>query len=153
MSEDTHDGGCLCGQLRYRTHGPTTVTGACHCRYCQIRAGSAFGVLAYFDEDKVEVLAGSSCDYRFTSESGYGWHNQFCPQCGVTTFMRLEVFPDMVGIAAGTFDPPTFWFELKNEVFMRSKAHFVGEISAENHDDTFFSHQPKTSDDPRLTGI
>ena len=30
----------------------------------------------------------------------------------------------------GTFDPPTFWYDLDAEVFVRSKAHFVGDIEA-----------------------
>jgi hypothetical protein len=152
MSNEMHHGGCLCGAARYTTRGPTDLTGVCHCRYCQLRSGSAFGTLAYFDEENVQLLNGNMKDYKFISESGYSWHNQFCDECGVTLFMRLEVFPQKVGIAAGTFDPPSFWFNLKNEVFTRSKAHFVGAIGAEHCEETFFSHKPVNPDDGRLRG-
>ncbi len=152
MNDEIHHGGCLCGNTRYTAHGPTDLTGVCHCRYCQLRSGSAFGTLAYFDEGDVKLTRGDMRDYRFTSESGYGWHNQFCGKCGVTLFMRLEVFPDKIGIAAGTFDPPSFWFNLKNEVFTRSKAHFVGPINADHCEETFFSHKPIEPDNPRLNG-
>jgi hypothetical protein len=151
-SKNIHEGGCLCGHIRYRTVGSPNIAGVCHCRYCQIRGGSAFGVLVYFDEDKVSVTSGNLSDYSFISESGFSWDNKFCPKCGTTVFMRLEVFENQVGIAGGTFDPPTFWYDLSGEVFTRSKAHFVGDIEARDHSETFFCYAPKTQDEPRLTG-
>jgi hypothetical protein len=30
-----------------------------------------------------------------------------------------------VGVGGGTFDPPTFWYEVEREVFCRSKADFI----------------------------
>src|SRR2546422_6792471 len=43
---DTHEGGCLCGTVRYRVVGNPnpTLTGVCHCTLCQRRTGSAFGI-------------------------------------------------------------------------------------------------------------
>ncbi|MFT4581638.1 MAG: hypothetical protein ACI915_000726 [Gammaproteobacteria bacterium] len=151
-SEQVHEGGCLCGQVRYKTTGEPSITGVCHCRYCQIRAGSAFGVLAYFTEQQITITSGECKEYAFASESDFTWRNRFCPNCGTTVFMRLEVFKDRVGIAGGTFDPPTFWYDLSGEVFTRSKAHFVGDITAKDHSETFFCYAPKTPDDPRLVG-
>ena len=43
----------------------------------------------------------------------------------------------MIGIDAGTFDPPTFWFDILGEVFTKAKAPFVGEIKAGQHNETF----------------
>lgn len=43
-----HEGGCLCGAVRYRTEGLPVFTIVCHCRACQHRTGSAFGIGAYF---------------------------------------------------------------------------------------------------------
>jgi hypothetical protein len=151
-ADQIHHGGCLCGHVRYRAAGQPNIAGVCHCRYCQARAGSAFGVLAYFDEENVSIESGDCSEYAFTSESGFSWDNKFCPKCGTTVFVRLEVFKNQVGITGGTFDPPTFWFDLTGEVFTRSKAHFIGEISAQNHSDTFFCYAPKSQDDARLNG-
>ena len=66
-------------------------------------------------------------------------------------FIELEVFEGLIGVEAGTFDPPTFWFDVANEVFIRSKAHFVGDIVTINKDDTFFSYEPKNGENPRLS--
>ena len=52
----------------------------------------------------------------------------------------------------GTFDPPTFWYDLDSEVFVRSKAHFVGQIRAAKHEDSFFSHNPKVMENERFKG-
>jgi hypothetical protein len=55
MSE-FHLGGCACGAVRYRVHGPAVLGTVCHCRFCQRRLASAFAVT--FDEDKIELLQG-----------------------------------------------------------------------------------------------
>jgi hypothetical protein len=39
-----HEGGCLCGEARYVVSGYPEPRGVCHCRYCQLRTGSAFYV-------------------------------------------------------------------------------------------------------------
>ena len=147
-----HDGGCLCGNVRYRAVGQPKITGVCHCRYCQLRAGSAFGVLVYFEAADISILSGELGRYAFKAESNNAWENEFCTNCATTLLMRLEVFPGWVGIAGGTFDPPPFWYDLNAEVFTRSKAHFVGDINAADHNPTFFSYEPKTPDEARLIG-
>mgnify|MGYP006190822367 FL=1 len=35
---------------------------------------------------------------------------------------------------------------------VRSKAYFVGEITTTNHEETFFSHNPKVPENERLKG-
>lgn len=124
MSE-IHEGGCQCGKVRYRTHGNPHKSGVCHCRYCQTRTGSAFGVSVYFDTAQLEVLSGELSEYSFTTDSGRNFTTRFCPTCGTTVFWVLGLFDGMIGVAGGTFDPPTFWFDVDREVFTRSKAPFV----------------------------
>ena len=83
---------------------------------------------------------------------GKKWKNQFCSRCGTTILMHLEAWPGDIGVAGGTFDPPTFWYELSGEVFMRSKGHFVGEISAPRKMDTWFNYEPKGAVEARTDG-
>jgi hypothetical protein len=35
-----HDGGCLCGKLRFRVTAPMLESGYCHCRMCQKNSGA-----------------------------------------------------------------------------------------------------------------
>ena len=105
---DLHHGGCLCGKVRYQTEGMPVRSGVCHCRYCQLRAGRAFGVLVYFPADRSSLTAGRCHEYSFISESHKTWVNSFCPSCGTTVFSNLEVWPGDIGVAGGNFDPQAF---------------------------------------------
>ena len=69
--------------------------------------------------------------------------NQFCKHCATTLTSRLEVRPNEVGVAGGTFDPPTFWYNITAEVFTRTKAHFVGKIPSERKSKTIHYYSPK----------
>ena len=143
---DDHQGGCMCGRFRYVTSGYPAVAAICHCRYCQLRTGSAFGTFVYFLESNFNLISGSLNNFNFISESGKKWETSFCGQCGTTVTCRLEVRPGMVGVSGGTFDPPTFWYNLSGEVFTRSKAHFVGDIQASNNHITYKYYDPIIND-------
>ena len=56
---DVHEGGCVCGGVRYRTTGMPARAAACACTWCQRRTGSAFGLSVYFEEANVEFLQGA----------------------------------------------------------------------------------------------
>lgn len=151
MSEaEQHEGGCACGAVRYRTEGQPEVHAVCHCRYCQLRTGSAFGVGAYFPEDKVEILSGTLSTHKYQTQSGNQVTTSFCTQCGTTTHWQIgsEFLRGKTAIAAGTFDPPSFWFNVNREIFMRTKADFV-HIEAANKFDTSGTYQPIKEDEAR----
>ena len=97
-----HKGGCACGKVRYEVKGNPEVTAVCHCRYCQLRSGSAFGTLVYFCEENFKLVFGQCSSFEFVSESGNSWKNQFCKHCATTLTSRLEVRPNEVGVAGGT---------------------------------------------------
>ena len=147
MTDIIYRGGCACGKVRYEVKGNPQVSAVCHCRYCQLRSGSAFGTLVYFSEENFKIISGKCNTYKFISESGYNWTNQFCKTCATTLTSRLEIKPGHVGVAGGTFDPPTFWYNIVTEVFTRSKAHFVGEIPTEKKSKTIHYYSPKIIED------
>ena len=147
MTDIIHRGGCACGKVRYEVKGNPQVSAVCHCRYCQLRSGSAFGTLVYFSEENFKIISGKCNTYKFISESGYNWTNQFCKTCATTLTSRLEIKPGHVGVAGGTFDPPTFWYNIVTEVFTRSKAHFVGEIPTEKKSKAIHYYSPKIIED------
>lgn len=148
--KDTHEGGCACGAVRYKTVGKPEVHAVCHCRYCQLRTGSAFGVSAYFPDANVEILSGDLTNHEYQTQSGNHVTTSFCSKCGTTTHWRIK--SDFLGgktaIAAGTFDPPSFWFEVNREIFTRTKANFV-EIHAANKFETSGTYNPVRDDEAR----
>ena len=115
-----HEGGCHCGAVRFRTTNEPVRKAACHCRSCQRRTGSAFGMGAYFNASDVE-LRGELRTYEHRSdESGRWLRMQFCPKCGSTVTWTLELYPGLRALAVGSFDDPD-WLAISRHVWTRSK--------------------------------
>ena len=66
--EAIHDGGCLCGAVRYRAVGAPSWVSHCHCESCRRATGGAIATWAGFPKDHFEVLAGEIT--RFASSPG-----------------------------------------------------------------------------------
>lgn len=116
-----HEGGCLCGAVRYRVKNAPFRTSLCHCKFCQRRTGSAFGVGVYFRKDDFELLRGALKSYEYRSdESGRWLRMEFCPKCGTTVTWTLELFPDGRGVAGGSFDDPG-WLRIERQTWTRSR--------------------------------
>ena len=98
---------CSCGQLALTVTGEPVRVSICHCRACQRRTGSAFGVQARFDRDQVAV-AGRSKMYLRTADSGNPVSFHFCPDCGSTVYYSLDQLPDVIAIPVGAFADQTF---------------------------------------------
>ena len=122
-----HEGGCLCGKVRYKTEGDPKYVGICHCRYCQLRTGSAFGISVYFDNGQVNVLQGDASlkSFKYPTESGRQSHLQFCSDCGTTLLWSSQWRSSMTGVGGGTFDPPTFWYKLNGKYFVDPKQNLL----------------------------
>jgi hypothetical protein len=120
-----HEGGCLCGAVRYRVKNAPFRTSVCHCRSCQRRTGSAFGVGVYFRKDDFELLRGALASYPHRSDETGRWlRMEFCPKCGSTVTWTLELFPDGRGVAGGSFDDPG-WIRIERHTWTRSKQPWV----------------------------
>jgi len=123
--DEVHEGGCLCGGVRYRVRGRPVVGLVCHCTFCQRRLGSAFAMVAYFDDKAVEFTGGQLAEYEHRSdESGRWLRIGFCPRCGTTVTQTVEVRPGLRAIAVGTFDDPD-WVGIERHIWVRSKRAWV----------------------------
>jgi hypothetical protein len=120
-----HEGGCVCGAVRYRAEGmPLRVT-ACHCTMCQKRTGSAFGVGAYYKAEQVQKLRGELATYEHHSDESHRWLRlEFCPKCGTQVFWTLQALPDVRAVGLGTFDDPK-WLKVTRFGWYRSAHPWV----------------------------
>ncbi|HQZ46278.1 MAG TPA: GFA family protein, partial [Usitatibacteraceae bacterium] len=66
------DGGCDCGQVRYRLETAPLFVHCCHCRWCQRESGSAFALNAMIEADRVASVGGEPELVQTPSESGKG---------------------------------------------------------------------------------
>jgi hypothetical protein len=106
-TQEAHEGGCVCGALRYRTRGEPMRVTVCHCTWCQRRTGTAFAVEPVFTREQVEIWGGPRTKYRHVSDVSGRWLDlEFCPTCGTNIGFTLEWRPDLWIVDAGTFDDP-----------------------------------------------
>ena len=102
MAETVIEGGCQCGQVRYRIGGEPLFTALCHCSMCR-RAHSAPAVAwAMYREDQVEFLKGPPAAYASSAEARRG----FCRACGTQISFTATFIPGLVDIAIGSLDRP-----------------------------------------------
>lgn len=121
---ERHEGGCLCGAIRYQTQAAPSRVTVCHCSFCQRATGSAYMVQPVFDDVDLHLLSGEPRVYDAVSAgSGKVIHVHFCAECGTKLWLSFERFPGKLGLYAGSFDEPC-WFEIAPE---RSKHIFLSE--------------------------
>jgi hypothetical protein len=98
---------CVCGDLILALPGPTKAVSACHCKECQRRTGSPFGVGAYYDAGEVRVT-GPAKTYSRSGQSGALLTFSFCPRCGSNVFWSSSAHPQRLGVAVGSIADPDF---------------------------------------------
>ena len=122
---ESHEGGCVCGAVRYRVKAPPQAGLVCHCTWCQRRTGSAFAFAAYFNEADVELLQGRMTAYEHRSDETGRWLRiEFCPVCGTPVTHTAELRPGLRGIAVGTLDDKD-WFRIDRHIWSRSARPWV----------------------------
>ena len=102
-TDQSHEGGCHCGAVRYRTSGTPAHVALCHCSDCRKSAGAPVVAWAAFKEADFALLQGALTEF---SSSGQVTRS-FCPACGTGLIYRNpEVLPGLVDVQLATFDDP-----------------------------------------------
>ena len=101
-------GGCACGAIRYQTEADPIVMVNCHCRDCQHAVGTAYAAVMVMPAAAV-TLRGEPRYFRTVGESGKAVERGFCQICGSPVTVKLERFPDAIGILAGSLDDPKLY--------------------------------------------
>jgi hypothetical protein len=100
MQSPTQEGGCRCGQVRFRVSKRPVMTMACHCTGCQQMTASAFSLGALYPSDGFEVTSGSPVIGGL-----HGPHRQyFCPHCMSWILTRPEGMDAFVNIRPTMLD-------------------------------------------------
>jgi len=64
------EGGCQCGEVRYRLIGEPILLAVCHCTDCKHQSGSAFGMSLRMRKADVELLQGAPKQWTTRSDNG-----------------------------------------------------------------------------------
>jgi hypothetical protein len=97
---ETHQGGCLCGAVRYRVAGPLREVVVCHCGVCRRTHGGPAPFTAS-PRERLEITLGD--DLRWHEHDGA--RRGFCGICGSRLFWDRG--RPTISIAAGSVDEPT----------------------------------------------
>jgi hypothetical protein len=102
------EGGCACGEIRYRLTAEPMIVHACHCRDCQRLTGSAFALNLWIERKFVEVGAGEPVAFRVPPGGSGQPHDVFaCGTCSTHLWSKYHAAPgDTVLLRAGTLDDP-----------------------------------------------
>jgi hypothetical protein len=101
----TREGGCACGEVRYRLTSEPLFVHCCHCRRCQRQTGSAFVVNILIETDRVELLAGEP-ERVDVPRGGSGKQKIWrCPSCQIALYSQYTR-ATVRFVRAGTLDEP-----------------------------------------------
>jgi len=107
INGNIHEGGCVCGDIRYKVTGDPDIVVVCHCEWCQRRTGSAFAMIPKWEKANFELTGGTLTLYRTINDSGRWLDLGFCPRCGTNIGFTQERRPTAQAIDAGTLDDPS----------------------------------------------
>ena len=113
-----HEGGCLCGGVRYRLKGPLRDVIACHCSQCR-RTSGHFVAATSIAADRLELLSDATLRWYESSATA---RRGFCSRCGGNLFWRRKEGPE-TSIMAGTLDPPTH-LRIARHIFVADKSDY-----------------------------
>jgi hypothetical protein len=97
-----HEGGCLCGAIRYRATAAPTAVVLCHCRSCRRASGAPSLAWAIFRAEDFAFTTGEPTTY----ESSPGVERGFCARCGTSLTYASADRSDVADVTAATFDDP-----------------------------------------------
>ena len=101
----TLQGGCACGEVRYRLASEPMFVHCCHCLNCQRHTGSAFVINLLIETDRVEVLGGAPRPVTMPLNGGSPNRIFRCPSCLVAVWSEYSR-PEILFVRGGTLDDP-----------------------------------------------
>jgi hypothetical protein len=119
----TREGGCACGEVRYRLRSDPLFVHCCHCLNCQRQTGSAFVINVLIETDRVELLAGEPQVVSVPRSGGKKQRIWRCPSCQIAVFSKYTS-PRVRFVRGGTLDDPSS-VAPDVHIFTRSKLPWV----------------------------
>ena len=123
------DGGCHCGQIKFRAEVDTDHILICHCTDCQTLSGSAYRTVAPAKEGTLEITSGKLKMYEKTAEDGSIRIQTFCPDCGTPIYSSPpQGTSGFFGIRVGAIKQRDQLVP-KNQIWVRSSQTWTQDLS------------------------
>jgi hypothetical protein len=103
----TLDGGCACGEVRYRLATAPMFVHCCHCLNCQRHTGSAFVINLLIEAARVASLGGAPEPVTMPLNGGSPNRIFRCPTCRVAVWSEYGGRTQVRFVRGGTLDDPS----------------------------------------------
>ena len=101
------EGGCYCGELRYKAEGEPMMKAQCHCRECQYISGGGPNNFFAMPVDGFAYTAGAPKAFK-RDDIDNPRTREFCPDCGTSLTTRAEGRPFVIVKVGALDDPASF---------------------------------------------
>lgn len=119
------EGGCACGEIRYRVEAEPIVVAHCHCRDCQKTSGGRMATIVIVPRAAFRLTRGHPRGFDFIADSGNRLTREFCPGCGSPLFTELKAMPDLWVVKAASLDDPG-WLKPAMHIWADSRQPWDG---------------------------
>jgi hypothetical protein len=102
----TLEGGCACGEVRYRLDAPPMLVHCCHCLNCQKHTGSAFVINLLIEASRVALLRGTPEGTDLPANGGTPSVVYRCPRCRVAVWSVYGGRAAILFVRGGSLDTP-----------------------------------------------
>ncbi|MGH8193649.1 MAG: GFA family protein [Woeseiaceae bacterium] len=123
-----HEGGCLCGSIRYRITGQPVVLSLCHCRSCRLASGGPTLAWTVVRLSNFTLLSGKLTRFR----SSPSVVRTFCCSCGTALTYQRDSWPNTIDVTTATLDEPDEFAPAK-EIWVDHKLSWEPLIDAIPH--------------------
>jgi hypothetical protein len=98
----TIEGGCLCGQVRYRIDGEPIASVTCQCRSCRKASAAPVVPWLHLDAGNFAFTAGRPLEFR----SSPPVIRSFCGRCGSPLTYWSESYGNKIDVTTCSLDDP-----------------------------------------------
>ena len=99
------DGGCLCGEIRYRLSGPSLFVSQCCCKDCQKATGTGHTTIIGIHNSQLR-LTGAPKVFTNHGDTGGSVSRHFCGTCGGRLYTSGTLPGEYIMVQAGSLDDP-----------------------------------------------
>ena len=114
MKQTQYQGGCQCGNVRYKVSAKPAMAALCHCKMCRHAHAAPAVAWAMFGADQVSFNNKQPTQYASSEDAKRG----FCSNCGTQVSFEATYLPGMIDISMGSLDDPNlitpafeYWYE------------------------------------------
>jgi len=116
------EGGCYCGEVRYKAEGEPILKGQCHCRECQYISGGAPNVIIAMPVQGFSYTKGTPRQFS-RKDLDNPVTREFCATCGTHMVSRAPGFPAVI-LKVGTLDDPKAYGDPNMAIYTIDKQSF-----------------------------